>query len=365
MADKSNLNLYCQKKHISTPVYQHKQLRDGFSCTVDIEDTQYTSLSSHSTKKEAEKDAAGVASQAILLHHHHHHAKSFSDVLKLLDGISISESPKRQTVQQTIQQNAVQQNIVQQNAVQRNTVQQNVVQQNIVQQNTVQRNTVRQNVVQLNTIPQNTAQQNTNFTRVTTSCATSPPPVRGRVIDHVYYPPQSTATVRPPPGFEMRRPPTTVHPPQSPLIRPAIPVSVDGPNIDRPSPNKVSGTLPVNLRASQKPVSSSGPPPLVSPNPMLGGQVISDKDIKDLDLYCQVSNLPPPIYTISKEKGKHVGRVRVGGMEFGRLWGYDSFDDAKDSAAVVAIAGIAMVQLKLLTQQGSQSVVFGKLPAEQ
>ena len=87
----------------------------------------------------------------------------------------------------------------------------------------------------------------------------------------------------------------------------------------------------------------------------------SDKDVKDLELYCQVSNLPPPIYTISKEKGRHVGRVRVGGMEFRRQWGYDTFDDAKDSAAVVAIAGIAMIQLQLSTQQGSRSVVFGKI----
>ncbi len=89
-----------------------------------------------------------------------------------------------------------------------------------------------------------------------------------------------------------------------------------------------------------------------------------DKDIKELEVYCQASNLPLPVYTIYQEKGKHIGKVRVGEMEFSRSWGYDSFNDAKDSAAIVAIAGIAMIQLQLLTQsQGSEVITKKPLTA--
>ena len=71
-----------------------------------------------------------------------------------------------------------------------------------------------------------------------------------------------------------------------------------------------------------------------------------------------MSGLPSPIYTIYRDnRGKQVGCVKIGEMEFGRGWGYDSFDDAKDSAAVVAIAGLALTQMRL-ARQGSQLCVY-------
>ena len=76
----------------------------------------------------------------------------------------------------------------------------------------------------------------------------------------------------------------------------------------------------------------------------------TDRDVRDLEEYCRSRNLPGPVYTIGSDKGKHFGKVKIGEMEFSRGWKYDSFNDAKDSAAIVAIAGLAM---SLLHSSGS------------
>ena len=88
---KSNLNLYCQKSRIPTPAYSTtKNGEDLFCSTVTVNEESYVSVQGHSTKKEAENDAAEVALQSLV--QRHPKAKSAEDLIKIVDSVM---SPKQ------------------------------------------------------------------------------------------------------------------------------------------------------------------------------------------------------------------------------------------------------------------------------
>lgn len=342
--DKSNLNKYCQKKHVPTPVYRCESTGDGFACTLTIEETEYTSLNSHSTKKEAERDAANVAMRAVLTHHT---ASTFDDVLKLLDGLTLSGPPPSSSPRPPIPSPA-----------------------SSHPPPSLPGGRVINNVY-VRATPPATTHPGLSLITPTQINVTTPTQMSIATPTQINVTTPTRIKVDTPPGFSLVTPtrmtvatPTNaVAPPtnvsvSTPLTigshRADIPTSIEGPSIDTHS--KPSTVTPIPIRAPLTSEPNTKPPPLISVRPLT-----SEKDIKDLEQYCQASSLPLPVYTIYQERGKHVGKVRVGEMEFGRGWGYDTFNDAKDSAAIVAIAGIAMIQLQLLSQQqsGSESVSEG------
>ncbi len=332
---KSSLNLYCQKKHITLPVYCCESTSNGFSCTVTIEDTDYTSLTSHSTKKEAEKDAASVAVQAVISYNAP--ASTMEEVLKLMDGLHISGPSATARTQPSSNP--------------------------LISPTTPSVTSPATPSVTFPVTPSVTSPSTLGVTPGMTSSGGRVPlnSPGGCVIKGVYYPPSGLAPpsgLHSPPGFSLIPPSPLVTTPLS-IISHQPPMSIDGPSIDvhnRPStatpiPFRAPSSIPVPIttipiKAPLTSEPSVEPPPLMSLRPST-----LDKDVKDLELYCQASNLPQPVYTIYQEKGRHLGKVRVGEMEFARDWGYDTFSEAKDSAAIVAIAGIAMIQLQLLSQQ--------------
>ncbi len=80
---KSNLNLYCQKSHIPTPRYVTSQKGDLFYSAVTVNGESYGSVEGHTTKKEAEQDAAGVALLSLV--QRHPTANSAEDLIKTVD----------------------------------------------------------------------------------------------------------------------------------------------------------------------------------------------------------------------------------------------------------------------------------------
>ena len=92
---KSQLNLYCQKARVSTPSYATEKKGDMFVSQVTVNEATYTSIQGHTTKKEAEGDAAGVALQDFV--HLHPKAKSVEELLKIVDNEMNSRHKKQLT----------------------------------------------------------------------------------------------------------------------------------------------------------------------------------------------------------------------------------------------------------------------------
>lgn len=418
---KSYLNQYSQKKHIATPSYKTESIGEGFSCTVTIEEAQYSSLSSHPTKKEAENDAAGVAVQSII--QTQPQAKNFEDVLKIVEQTSSSKSKHRPTqpgstssvgpefvpVQSVINDTTTgTQQMSSSNPVY-NLLPSGISSPHVrVLDPSLHRPLLIGNVPSANGIPVN---YNTRAARPTPppgfgpishaspygalhdqcmpplplSVANMPPlshvypnhPIAPNVQQPVSIPPGRIQDNHSPGQKNVRMP---VMKPGSPAVlnslshetpRPFasnIPLSVVGPNIadlqyptqnqNKPchaipvksigsSPSAVATTLVTNLPSQTKP-QNEGSTENTGPS-----SENTDRDTKDLEDYCRVHNLPGPVYTISSDKGKHVGKVTIGEIEFSRGWKYDNFSDAKDSAAIVAIAGLAMSRLYSSPSPGS------------
>jgi len=146
----------------------------------------------------------------------------------------------------------------------------------------------------------------------------SPPSMGGgNIKDGVYRPPSS------PRNYQM--------PPLTPAI---IPIPTEAPTIEPPS-----------IEA-----------PLVIDGPSIEQLAPSVSDLKKLEHYCSVSGLPSPEISVKSINNQYQASIKIGGREFSRNWWFESFEDAKECASVVAMAGLAMV--KILEKQGQSCLPF-------
>lgn len=429
---KSNLNLYIQKKRINAPVYHTEKTGSGFSCTVTIEETSFSSLSTHSTKKEAENDAAGVAVEAII--QNQPRARSFEDVLKIFENSKKEKQkktavgPEFETIVTSTSSFRLLPSLPLPTTSNAATIHSPIVAPSPGQIYNI--HPVSHPMLHSPNSPQFLGQnvQPTPQLMLRSPIMVQPPDQVYNVhhgsqsmpphsiltqsggqnlqypttpyVDSTFRggrrdfqptshrPPLTIAPTIPmypnPPALPYRGPLGTNNTPiqlspktavpseathhslqfysQPPVNNSKIPLSVIGPSIEAHSfsnsKDKPCNAIPSkslsSIRSSTTPAQTHSTPLEVEHQSLPSSRLLATIPsvnvaigVRDLEDYCRALSLPEPWFNIVEDKpGIFVGKVIVGNKEFVKGWKYNSFNDAKDSAAIVAIAALAMMQLR-------------------
>ena len=317
---KSKLNIYCQKSHISTAMYETGKQDGFFVSKVTIDGKAYASEDHYDTKKEAEHDAANVALQSIV--DHHPMATSVDDLLERLDG----KQWKRAAALGSIAQRFGRLQVVASPTVNKEApggLPSPTHQENPATAASAQAIPVSVPLTRLSTSPRGVP------ARVVPAPHRDAPVVplpHGGAVPLLHggaVPPPRGGAVPPPPGG-------VVPPPRGGAVPPprgTVPSSYGG-----VLPSSHGDPVPNGTQPADEPVASQS------------GDIIEFDFIEELERYCCARSLPPPTYSINEQL---VGSVVVNGVQYGSCGKQSSFLYARKNAAMVALASLGVQALRL------------------
>lgn len=384
---KSNLNQYCQKSHLSTASYCTERRDDLFVSEVTVNSISFRSIEGHATKKEAENDAAAVALQSLV--QLHPSAKSVDELLKISSSAtSISKNKEQVTTKTSL-------DLVVHSKAQSEQTSPTVQ---------VQSHPACATLTHTMATKSQVLVQPTSFSppsqRPPPGIPIPGPPAVLRlqcpVISQIgtsgvhnsfsLRPPLVARpfTQMPPPGSGPRL--VSIHtisaslPPHPILVAPNASSMHGSPLKSFPSPHLVlsppipgirptsmnclpmlePGFMPVHVPNAFPNRLIVTPPRYIPASPAAHAQLPdlhSDEQgpctsaqhdfEKELERFCQLHNLSPPLYSISEKKGRFVARVKVDGRKYGGSRDYEAFEVARESATLIALACIGLQALKM------------------
>ena len=393
---KSQLNQYCQKSRIDLPKYNTTKAGDLFVSEVTVNDVPYRSLEGHSSKKEAESDAAGVAIRTLA-----QLDPSMSTVEELLAKVE-GESSKKQKRQVVAQQAGQQPPSGKTQADGKKQVSSSVA---------MPLPSIAPQVVMSSpplTLPGPEPRPSPAMVPATIGIHPTPPPsvVKSGVQTHgaVSPPPGIQQAIRPPSAIPLSLPPhplvTTSLPPHllmmtsshgspagavrmvmphNPML-PGMPVPLStlpamppGPAPIPPRPQGLGGAdgrtpQPVSMgiggghvlvsSGSPSPYHPVLPPPGLRPDhthqpPRLPPEDVVKHFEVELERLCQSRAVAPPTYSVKEKSGRFRAWVEVQGVTYSTSKDYESFDIARESATLTALACIGLQAMGVADRGGS------------
>lgn len=374
---KTQLNLYCQKVHVPTPCYKSEKVGDeGFVSVVSLGGSEsFQSLTAHSTKKAAEDEAAGVAVRSLVQQH-----PSVSNIDEILEQIGTPTS-KKQFSNLCVQANNTTSMPLSSSVSAHHPAAVIASRNQPAMLQTPVRPTIGSPIVPAN-IP-TSIKPPPGFTtgvnalhRVVESPSTGVSHSLSSLSPHASvsaqlplptYQPNiaaSVVTTSPPLSNQykqavgnthVRGPPPLVDTSQSPVS--SVPSSAVPIRTQLSTPLRLTPTPPTALISTPHPP----PPPLSLTGSHLkpSSPALTTVSVRScsplmkasfhdkLVCFCSSKGLADPDYHCIEAHGRYKASVFVGGHLFSKPWQYDSFDDAKQSAAMMALAELCFQELNL------------------
>lgn len=358
--NKSQLNQYCQKSHIGHPRYSPHKVGDLFVCEVIVDEEEFKSVEGHTTKREAEVDAAGVALQNLVQLH-----PKAQNVQELMECVEKEQKNNAVKVFLRSGTNAMSQALLakplpsqrvpapQVEPLLTHSLQQQ--QQPNVQQQQPQALPLS-SPASISTPSRSVYQQQQQKVLKLDSLQSSPPYVTSPV-GSITSNPHLPTSVTPSPGLPNRSseavccsPPSPGRPPiVSGTPSPEVPASIPVPLRRLPPPTR-GLSLDSSLQAHPKLTSlQTGTSPSKRQYTASTSVPLSNDFVKELDNYCQIYKLSPPIYSITEKNKRFVASVAVGGQQYQGTRDHETFERAKEQATLVALACIGMQAVRVKT----------------